>query len=95
MTDQVLAAFKDALPPVCAGNLPPDDELRAILARVVAHALRGVSDQITHRVGELRDNHCTGTVGIEYINGMEDADTFVEQAIAGYEMTAFATRRPR
>ncbi len=57
-------------------------------AAATALALRGVSEQITNRVRELRDSHRSGVIGIEYINGMEDADAWIERAIAQHELAA-------
>lgn len=58
-----------------------------------ARILRAVSDQISHRVRELRDQFRSGAVSIDYINGMEDADLIVERAIAHHEMAVEETNR--
>ncbi len=62
-------------------------------AAATAVALRGVSEQVSNRVRELRDEYRSGPVSIDYINGMEDADVWIERAIAQHERAATEVAR--
>lgn len=79
--------------PVVSKLLGEIERLKAAEALVAARVLRNVSEQIIHRVGELRENFRSGAVGIEYINGMEDADSWIERAIAHHELSAEEANR--
>lgn len=97
MDDQLIEAIRTATwSGRCRHQLTPHTcptcgpEVAAAVAKplVAAHVLRSVSGQIANRVNELRDEYRSGPVSIDYINGMEDADTCIERAIAHHELTA-------
>lgn len=60
--------------------------LRAAAPLIAAQVLRDIGGQIVARTDELRRNYRTGNTSIEYINGMEDAATWIDRAITATEV---------
>lgn len=103
IADATVGAFADAYRTSLAAHTPsdpPDQTTTAIRAglaaaapHIAAAALRSVSEQIASRARQLRDEFRFVPVSIDYINGMEDADSWVERAIAHHELSAETTAR--
>jgi hypothetical protein len=62
-----------------AGEQMLTDVLEAAVPVIVAEVLRRAAERINERAAELRADFRSGSVGIEYINGMEDAVGVVER----------------